>query len=149
MRGSQAAANEVPGPKRPSYAGEVVEVLEWLAGRSSVRHGRRIVLAQETPPSTVLLRNGHGRSAPVPVLPSGPTLPGRTLDGGSRTTGLKSRGREGSRDPHRLRGHSRQTQSHFSAQADVHSDGEVEGDSEGQAQGDVLVFDVNYLCRQN
>ena len=60
----------LPGPERPSYAGAVVEVLEGLDGRLSVRHEGRILAAQEAPPCPVLLRNGHGRSASVPVPPS-------------------------------------------------------------------------------
>ena len=61
----------LPGPERHSYAGAAVEVLEGLDGRLSVRHEGRILASQEAPPSSVLLRNGHGRSAPVPVAPSG------------------------------------------------------------------------------
>ena len=61
----------LPGPERPSYAGAAVEVLKALDGRLSVRHEGRIVAAQEAPPSPVFLRNGHGRSATVPVPPSG------------------------------------------------------------------------------
>ena len=61
----------LPGPERPSYAGVVVEVLEGLDGRLSVRHQARIIATQEAPPSPVLLRNGHGHSASVPVPPSG------------------------------------------------------------------------------
>ena len=61
----------LPGPERPSYAGAVVEVLEGLDGRLSVRHEGRILAAQEAPPSPVFLRNGHHRSAPVPVPASG------------------------------------------------------------------------------
>ena len=61
----------LPGAKRPSYAGAAVEVLESLDGRLSVRHEGHIVPAQEAPPSPVFLRNGHGRSTPVPVPPSG------------------------------------------------------------------------------
>ena len=61
----------LPGAERPSYAGAAVEVLEGLDGRLSVRHEGRILPAQEVPPSPVFLRNGHGRSAPVPVPPSG------------------------------------------------------------------------------
>ena len=60
----------LPGPERPSYAGAAVEVLKGLDGRLSVRHEGRILAAQEAPPSPVLLRNGHGRSASVPVPPS-------------------------------------------------------------------------------
>ena len=63
----------LPGPARPSYAGAAVEVLEGLDGRLSVRHEGRILAAQEAPPSPVSLRNGHGRSAPIPVPPSGTT----------------------------------------------------------------------------
>ena len=59
------------GPERPSYAGAAVEVLKALDGRLSVRREGRIVAAQEAPPSPVFLRNGHGRSATVPVPPSG------------------------------------------------------------------------------
>ena len=61
----------LPGPELPSYAGAGVEVLEGLDGRLSVRHEGRIVAAQEAPPSPVFLRNGHGRSASVPVPTSG------------------------------------------------------------------------------
>ena len=61
----------LPGPERHSYAGAAVEVLEGLDGRLTVRHEGRILAAQEVPPSPVFLRNGHGRSAPVPVAPSG------------------------------------------------------------------------------
>ena len=61
----------LPGLERPSYAGAAVEVLKALDGRLSVRHEGRIVAAQEAPPSPVFLRNGHGRSATVPVPPSG------------------------------------------------------------------------------
>ena len=61
----------LPGAERPSYAGAAVEVLEGLDGRLSVRHEGRILPAQEAPPSLGFLRNGHGRSAPVPVPPSG------------------------------------------------------------------------------
>ena len=61
----------LPGLERPSYAGAAVEVLEGLDGRLSVRHEGRILAAQEAPPSPVLLRNDHRRSASVPVPPSG------------------------------------------------------------------------------
>ena len=61
----------LPGPERPGIAGAAVEVLEGRDGRLSVRHEGRIVAAQEAPPSPVFLRNCHGRSAPVPVPPSG------------------------------------------------------------------------------
>ena len=61
----------LPGAERPSYAGAAVEVLERLDGRLSVRHEGRIIPAQEAPPSPVFLRNGHGRSPPVPAPPSG------------------------------------------------------------------------------
>ena len=60
----------LPGPERLSYAGAAVDVLEGLDGRLSVRHEGRILAAQEAPPSPVFLRNGHGRSASVPVPPS-------------------------------------------------------------------------------
>ena len=61
----------LPGRERPSYAGAAVEVLEGLDGQLSVRHEGRIVPAQEAPPSPIFLRNGHGRSATVPVPTSG------------------------------------------------------------------------------
>ena len=61
----------LPGPERPSYAGAAVEVLEGLDGRLSVRHEGSLLAAQEAPPSPVFLRNGHQRSAPVPVPASG------------------------------------------------------------------------------
>ena len=61
----------LPERERPSYAGAAVEVLKGLDGRLSVRHEGRILAAQEAPPSPVLLRNGHGRSAPVPIPTSG------------------------------------------------------------------------------
>ena len=61
----------LPGPERPSYAGAAVEVLEGLDGRLTVRHEGHIIAAQEAPPSPVLLRNGHGRSASLTVPPSG------------------------------------------------------------------------------
>ena len=61
----------LPSPEHPSYAGAAVEVLESLDGRLSVRHEGRIISAQESPPSPVYLRNGHGRSKPVSVPPSG------------------------------------------------------------------------------
>ena len=60
----------LPGAERHSYAGAAVQVLEGLDGRLTVRHEGRILAAQEAPPSPVFLRNGHGRSAPVPVAPS-------------------------------------------------------------------------------
>ena len=61
----------LPGPERPSYAGAAVEVLKGLDGQLSVRHEGRILAAQEAPSSPVFLRNGHGRSAPVPIPTSG------------------------------------------------------------------------------
>ena len=59
----------LPGAERSSYAGAAVEVLEGLDGRLTVRHEGCIGASQEAPPSPVFLRNGQGRSAPVPVLP--------------------------------------------------------------------------------
>ena len=61
----------LPRPERPSYAGAAVVVLEGLDGRLSVQHEGRILAAQEAPPSPVFPRNGHGRSASVPVPTSG------------------------------------------------------------------------------
>ena len=47
----------LPDSKRRSYAGTVVEVLEGLDDRLSLHHQRRIIAAQEAPPSpgTLLL----------------------------------------------------------------------------------------------
>ena len=50
----------LPGAERPSYA-----------GAAPPGQGGCALHAQEAPPSPVFLRNGHGRSAPVPVPPSG------------------------------------------------------------------------------
>ena len=50
--------------------GRFAESLEDLHGRLSVRNEGCVVAAQEAPPSPVFLRNGHGRSASVPVPPS-------------------------------------------------------------------------------
>ena len=61
----------LPGPERPRYAGATVGVLKGLDGRLSVRHEGRIIATQEAPSSPVFLRNGHGRSAPVPIPTSG------------------------------------------------------------------------------
>ena len=71
MRFQLHTLQSLPGRERPSYAWVAVEVLEGLDGRLSVRHEGRIIAAQKAPPSPVLLRNGHGRSASVPVPPSG------------------------------------------------------------------------------
>ena len=42
-----------------------------MARDNTVRFQPHTLAAQEAPPSPVFLRNGHGRSAPVPVAPSG------------------------------------------------------------------------------
>ena len=133
----------LPCPKRPSYAGAAVEVLEGLDGQLSVRHEGRIVPAQGAPPSPVRY---FSETAPRAFRHcSCPDFrrqrAGRTLDGCSQTTGLEGIGRAGSRGHHRQRGHSRQAQGHLSAQADVPSEGEMEGDSESPAQGDVAASD--------
>ena len=36
-----------------------------------MRYEGRVISAQEAPPSPIFLRNGHGRSTPIPVPPSG------------------------------------------------------------------------------
>ena len=59
------------GRNAPAMPGRAVEVLEGLDGRLSVQHEGCIIPAQEAPPSPTFLRNGHRRSAPVPVPPSG------------------------------------------------------------------------------
>ena len=55
----------LPDPKRRSYAGAVVVVLEGLDGRLSVQHEGRIIAAQEAPPDPGSLRNGKGPSPSV------------------------------------------------------------------------------------
>ena len=126
----------LPGPERPSYAGAAVEVLEGLDGRLAVRHEGRSSLPRRRPQSGIPPKRPPAfRTCSCPGLRR--PRPGRTLDRGSRTTGLKGREREGSRKQHRQRGRRRQAQSHLSAQAYVPSEGEMEGDSESQAQGDV------------
>ena len=50
----------LPDSKRRSYAGAVVVVLEGLDGRLSVQHERRIIAAQEAPPSPGTLRKAEG-----------------------------------------------------------------------------------------
>ena len=52
----------LPGPKRPSYAGAVVVVLEGLDGRLSLRPEGYIIASQEAPPSPGALRSGLGDS---------------------------------------------------------------------------------------
>ena len=61
----------LPGPERLSYAGAAVAVLAGLDGRLTARREGHIMAAQETPPSPVFLRNGHGRSPTAPVMSSG------------------------------------------------------------------------------
>ena len=82
----------LPGAERPSYAGAAVEVLEGLDGRLSVRHEGRILPAQEAPPQSGISskRPPEFRSRSCRALRR--QRPGRTLDRGSPTTGLKGRG---------------------------------------------------------
>ena len=61
----------LPERERPSYAGAVVEVLEGLDGKLRVRHERRIINAQEAPPSPAFLRKGHEGSPTPLVSPAG------------------------------------------------------------------------------
>ena len=90
----------LPGPERPSYAGATVEVLEGLDGRLSVRHEGRILAAREAPPPSGISpkRPPAFRTCSCPDLRR--QRLGRTLDGGSRTTGLKGREREVSSGQH-------------------------------------------------
>ena len=53
---------------RPAH---VAHFTAAVYSRLSVRNEGCVVAAQEAPPSPVFLRNGHGRSATVPVPPSG------------------------------------------------------------------------------
>ena len=56
----------LPDPKRRSYAGTAVEVLEGLEARLSVQHEGRIIAAQEAPPSPGTLRKARrGLSQPL------------------------------------------------------------------------------------
>ena len=70
----------LPDPKRRSYAGTVVEVLEGLDGRLSLHHEGRIIASQEAPPSPASLRSRNGTSsaatipAPNPELASKPSV---------------------------------------------------------------------------
>ena len=58
----------LPDPKRRSYAGAVVVVLEGLDGQLSVQHEGRIISAQEAPPSPGMQgrRDSTNRSYPDP-----------------------------------------------------------------------------------
>ena len=60
----------LPDPKRRSYAGAVVVVLEGLDSRLSLLHDGRIIAAQEAPPSLGTVRKAEGgppnRSCPHP-----------------------------------------------------------------------------------
>ena len=59
----------LPSLEQPSYAGAQVVILEGLDGRLSVQHDRRIIAAQEAPPSPGTLRKAEGTlpAAPAPV----------------------------------------------------------------------------------
>ena len=65
----------LPDPKRRSYAGAVVVVLEGLDGRLSLQHEGRIIASQEAPPSPGALRSGVSDS-PIDAA-SPPRLKGR------------------------------------------------------------------------
>ena len=127
----------LPGPERPSYAGAGCGG-PGRAGRTAVGTTRGMhhsCPGGATQSDISPKRPQAVRTCSCPALRR--QRPGRTLDGGSRTIGLKGREREGSRGQHCQPGHSRQAQSRLSAQADVPSEGEMEGDSESPAQGDV------------
>ena len=69
----------LPDPKRRSYAGAVVVVLEGLDGRLSLQHEGRIIASQEAPPSPGALRSGVSDS-PIDAVsppPPPPRLKGR------------------------------------------------------------------------
>ena len=59
----------LPDPKRRSYAGAVVVVLEGLDGQLSVQHEGHIIASQEAPPSPGTLRKAEGTltTAPIPI----------------------------------------------------------------------------------
>ena len=59
----------LPDPRRRSYAGAVVVVLEGLDDRLSVQHEGRIIAAQEAPLSPGFLRSANGTS-PSPPIPT-------------------------------------------------------------------------------
>ena len=64
----------LPDPKRRSYAGAVVMVLEGLNGRLSLQHDGRIIAAQEAPPSPGTLRKAEGTLPTAPIPIPGPGL---------------------------------------------------------------------------
>ena len=64
----------LPDPKRRSYAGTVVEVLEGLDGRLSLYHEGRIIAAQEAPPSPASLRSRNGTSSASTIPTPDPGL---------------------------------------------------------------------------
>ena len=90
----------LPGRERPSYAGAAVEVLERLDGRLSVR----VRGASSRPRRRHPVRYFSGTATEPPQVFLCPDLRcprlGRTLDGDSRTAGLKGGGRERSRYDH-------------------------------------------------
>ena len=70
----------LPDPKRRSYAGTVVVVLEGLDDQLSLQHEGRIIASQGAPPSQASLRNRNGTSStatiptPDPGLSSKPSV---------------------------------------------------------------------------
>ena len=64
----------LPDPKRRSYAGAVVVVLEGLEGRLSVQHEGRIIAAQEARPRPGTLRKAEGTLPTAPILIPDPGL---------------------------------------------------------------------------
>ena len=136
----------LPGPERPSYAGQAGEDLEGLDGRLSVRHEGRILATQEAPPSPVFLRNGHQRSVTCSCRALGCPRLGRTVDRDSRSTGLKggdSRAKD-EKDQGAITDSAAaagKPTAASPAQADLPSEGAMAGDSESQAQGDVAASD--------
>ncbi len=59
----------LPDPKRRSYAGAAVVVLEGLDGRLALEHEGRIIASQDAPPGPRVLRSGVGDS-PVDAIRS-------------------------------------------------------------------------------
>ena len=64
----------LPDPKRRSYAGTAVEVLEGLDGRLSVQHEGHIIASQEAPPSPASLRSPNGTSSAATIPTPNPEL---------------------------------------------------------------------------
>ena len=88
-KSGQGQHGKIPDAYAAVAARAVVQVLKGLDVRLSVRHEGRMIASQEAPPSPLFPRNGHGPSASIPVPDLRCPRPGRTLNGGCQTAGLK------------------------------------------------------------